>query len=64
MKTETTEAPLVCVRIPGSHRKRACMKLQTFKAHIDATHPMNEDAPVGALEADALAMQLSATSWT
>lgn len=30
----------------------------TFKAHIDATHPMDDDAPVGALEADGLAMQL------
>ncbi len=30
----------------------------TFKARIDATHPMHEYAPTGALEADALAMQL------
>ena len=31
---------------------------QTYKAHIDATHPMDDDAPLGALEADALAMEL------
>lgn len=46
-------------QLAGSLRglvKRRCD--QTFAAHIDSTHPMSEDAPVGAVEADALAMQL------
>ena len=30
----------------------------TFQNQIDATHPMNDDAPAGALEADSLAMTL------